>query len=305
MLAILGGLGAALCWATSSLASARSSRMIGAWATLGWVMLIGTLITIPALVLTGTNVALTPDALLLLGLSGAGNLIGLLLAYSAFKRGQVAIVAPILSTEGAFAAVIAVLFGEQIGIAAALVLTAVAAGVVLASSGGPTDPAAAEPGGLAVPQASEAGAPATSSATLSSGSAVPFALAGVVCFGVGLYASARIGATMPLVWSILPARLGGLIFVALPLLVTGRLRLTRVAAPFVALVAVAEVVGVASYTFGARDGIAIAAVMSSQFGAIAAIVSVAFFGEHLRRIQVIGVAVIAGGVAALAALSAT
>ncbi len=304
MLAILGGLGAALCWATSSLASARSSRMIGAWATLGWVMLIGTLITIPALVLTGTDVDLTPDALLLLGLSGAGNLIGLLLAYSAFKRGQVAIVAPILSTEGAFAAVIAFLFGEQIGIAAALALTAVAAGVVLASSGGPTDPAAAEPGGLAVPESSEAGAPATSSATLSSGSAVPFALAGVVCFGVGLYASGRIGATMPLVWSILPARLGGLIFVALPLLVTGRLRLTRVAAPFVALVAVAEVVGVASYAFGAREGIAIAAVMSSQFGAIAAIVSVAFFGEHLRRIQVIGVAVIAGGIAALAALQA-
>ena len=147
MLAILGGLGAALCWATSSLASARSSRLIGAWATLGWVMLIGTLITVPAILLIGTDVDLTPDALLLLVISGAGNIIGLLLAYTAFQRGQVAIVAPILSTEGAIAAVIAVLFGEQIGIAAAVVLTAVAAGVVLASSGGrasrrPRSPAA-------------------------------------------------------------------------------------------------------------------------------------------------------------------
>ena len=94
-------------------------------------------------------------------------------------------------------------------------------------------------------------------------------------------------------------------FVALPLLVTGRLRLTRAAAPFVVVVAVAEVVGRGVYAFGARDGIAVAAVMSSQFGAIAAIVSVALFGEQLRRIQVVGIAVIAVGVAALAALQAT
>jgi drug/metabolite transporter (DMT)-like permease len=302
MLAILGGLGAALCWAISSLASARSSRMIGAWATLGWVMLIGTLVTIPALVLTGLDVDLTPDALLLLALSGAGNLIGLLFAYSAFKRGQVAIVAPILSTEGAFAAVIAIFFGEQIGIAAAFVLAAVAAGIVLASSGGPSEPAAAEPGGLSVTKASDEGARPGSSTALSTGSALPFALGAVVCFGVGLYASGRIGATMPLVWSVLPARLGGLAFVALPLLVTGRLRLTRAALPLVAVVGVAEVVGVASYALGARDGIAVAAVMSSQFGAIAAIASVVLFGEHLRRPQMIGVAVIAASVATLAAL---
>jgi drug/metabolite transporter (DMT)-like permease len=103
----------------------------------------------------------------------------------------------------------------------------------------------------------------------------------------------------------MPARLGGFVFVALPLLATGRLRLTRVAAPLVVVVAVAEIAGTAAYAFGARDGIAVAAVMSSQFGAIAALVSVVLFGERLRRIQVLGVGIIAAGVAVLAALTAT
>ncbi len=86
---------------------------------------------------------------------------------------------------------------------------------------------------------------------------------------------------------------------------TGRLRLSREAVPFVIVVALAEVIGTAVYAFGARDGIAVAAVTSSQFGAIAAVVSVVAFGERLRRIQVAGVVVIAVGVAVLAALQAS
>jgi drug/metabolite transporter (DMT)-like permease len=300
VLAILGGLGAALCWATSSMASARSSRLIGSWATLGWVMLIGALIAVPATIVAGGGADLTPTALQLLGISAVGNIVGLLLAYTAFQGGKVAVIAPILSTEGAMGAVISIVFGEQVGIAAAVVLTAIAIGIVLASAGSPDEVAAAEPGGLALPPESRPAAragpghPDTRSTLL--------ALGAVVFFGINLYASARIGATLPLVWSILPARLAGLVFVALPLLATGRLRLSREAVPFVIVVALAEVIGTAVYAFGARDGIAVAAVTSSQFGAIAAVVSVVAFGERLRRIQVAGVVVIAAGVALLAAL---
>lgn len=300
VLAILGGLGAALCWATSSMASARSSRLIGSWATLGWVMLIGALIAVPATIVAGGGADLTPTALQLLGISAVGNIVGLLLAYTAFQGGKVAVIAPILSTEGAMGAVISIVFGEQVGIAAAVVLTAIAIGIVLASAGSPDEVAAVEPGGLALsPESRPAarggpGHPDTRSTLL--------ALGAVVFFGINLYASARIGATLPLVWSILPARLAGLVFVALPLLATGRLRLSREAVPFVIVVALAEVIGTAVYAFGARDGIAVAAVTSSQFGAIAAVVSVVAFGERLRRIQVAGVVVIAGGVAILAAL---
>ena len=301
VLAILGGLGAALCWATSSMASARSSRLIGSWATLGWVMLIGALIAVPATIVAGGGADLTPTALQLLGISAVGNIVGLLLAYTAFQGGKVAVIAPIVSTEGAMGAVISIVFGEQVGIAAAVVLTAIAIGIVLAAAGSPDEVAAAEPGGLAVPPESRSAAgragpghPDTRSTLL--------ALGAVVFFGINLYASARIGATLPIVWSILPARLGGFVFVALPLLATGRLRLSREAVPFVIVVALAEVIGTAVYAFGARDGIAVAAVTSSQFGAIAAVVSVVAFGERLRRIQVVGVGVIAAGVAILAAL---
>ena len=305
VLAILGGLGAALSWATSSMASARSARLIGSWATLGWVMLIGMLIAVPATIVGGAGADLTPQALTLLAISGAANVVGLLLAYTAFKGGKVAVIAPILSTEGAMGALIAVIFGEQVGIAAAVVLTVIAVGVVVASAGSDDEIAAAEPGGLAVdatargrtgPAAAAPGHPGRQATLIAVGAAL--------CFGVNLYASARIGATLPLVWSIVPARLGGFLFVALPLIATRRLTLTREALPFVVVVAVTEVVGTAVYAFGARDGIAVAAVTSSQFGAIAAVVSVVAFGERLRRVQVVGILVIALGVAALAAIQA-
>lgn len=303
VLAIVGGLGAAICWAISSMASARSSRQIGSWATLGWVMLFGTLIAVPATIVAGGGANLTPDALRLLAISGAGNVIGLLLAYTAFQGGKVAVIAPILSTEGAMGAVISVAFGEQIGIAAAVVLTVIAVGVILASSGtadtpaeGVVEPGSTGAGGLPVDRAGP-GHPGTRATLLAVGAAVSF--------GINLYASARIGATLPLVWSILPARIGGLIFVALPLLAMGRLRLTREALPFVLVVALTEVIGTAVFAFGSRDGVAVAAVTASQFGAIAAVVSVVAFGERLRRIQVAGVAAIAVGVAVLAALQAT
>ena len=320
MLAILGGFGAALCWATSSMASARSSRLIGSWATLGWVMLIGTLIAVPATILGGAGADLTPTAIQLLAISGAANVVGLLLAYTAFQSGKVAVIAPILSTEGAMGAVIAILFGEQVGIAAAVVLTAIAAGIVLASAGSEDEPIAAEPGGLALAHSGGLvdGAAAVDRAAAPDPSpgrragpghpdrkAVLLALGAVLFFGINLYASARIGATLPIVWAILPARLGGFLFVALPLIASRRLRLSREAVPFVVVVALTEVVGTAVYAFGARDGIAVAAVTSSQFGAIAAVVSVVAFGERLRRPQVAGVAVIAIGVAVLAALQAS
>jgi drug/metabolite transporter (DMT)-like permease len=306
VLAIVGGLGAAICWAVSSMASARSSRQIGSWATLGWVMVFGALIAVPATVVAGGGANLNQDALLLLAISGAANLVGLLLAYTAFQTGKVAVIAPILSTEGAMGAVISVAFGEQVGIAAAVVLTAIAIGVILASVGGGDEPAVAEPGGLTLdaPPAGRA-SPDRANPGHPDRKATILAIAAAVSFGINLYASARIGATLPLVWSILPARIGGVLFVALPLLATGRLRLTREALPFVVVVAVAEVVGTAVYAFGSRDGIAVAAVTASQFGAIAAVASVLLFGERLRRNQLAGVVAIAVGVATLAALQTT
>ena len=53
MIAIFGGLGAALCWAAGTLCAAKASRLIGARPVLAWVMLVGLAITAPVAAVSG------------------------------------------------------------------------------------------------------------------------------------------------------------------------------------------------------------------------------------------------------------
>jgi drug/metabolite transporter (DMT)-like permease len=92
--------------------------------------------------------------------------------------------------------------------------------------------------------------------------------------------------------------------VAIPLIVAGRLRISRAAAPFLVVGGLAEVAGFTAFAVGARDGISITAVLASQFGAVAAIAAYLLFGERLSRVQRAGVVTIAVGVAVLAAARA-
>jgi drug/metabolite transporter (DMT)-like permease len=64
----------------------------------------------------------------------------------------------------------------------------------------------------------------------------------------------------------------------------------------------AEVIGFAGYIIGARDGVAVPAVLASQFAAVAAIISYFVYGERLTTRQFSGALVIGAGVAAVAAL---
>src|SRR4051794_8208603 len=113
MVAILGGLGAALSWGIATLASSRSSRMIGPISVLGWVMAVGWLAAIgPALI--SKPVPLGVPQIAALGVVGLSHNVGLLLAYHALSIGRVSIVAPIASTEGAGAALLSVVFGEAL-----------------------------------------------------------------------------------------------------------------------------------------------------------------------------------------------
>ena len=67
---------------------------------------------------------------------------------------------------------------------------------------------------------------------------------------------------------------------------------------------IAEVVGFASFAVGARHGVAVAAVLASQFAAIAAVAAYVLFQERLERIQIVGVTTIVVGVAVLTWLQA-
>jgi multidrug transporter EmrE-like cation transporter len=62
--------------------------------------------------------------------------------------------------------------------------------------------------------------------------------------------------------------------------------------------------GLALYAVGARDSIAISAVLASQFAALTAIAAYVLFAERITRLQVVGITAIAIGVAALTALQA-
>ncbi len=279
--AIVGGLGAAAAWAVSTLCSSRSSRMIEPWSVVAWVMIVGLVITAPIAALRGVPPRLGGSAGVWLIAAGAGNVAGLLLTYAAMRLGPVALVAPLVSTEGAIAAVIAVLAGERLSSAAGVTLALIAVGVFLAAT-----PESRRP------DRGRDGQP--KSALL--------ALAAASVFGASLYATGRASSLLPAAWVVLSARLIGTVAVAAPLALAGRLRLTRRALPLVIGAGICEVVGFYAYTLGARHGIAIAAVLSSQFGALAAVIGYVLFREHLSRVQVGGVILVVIGVALLSAL---
>ena len=96
----------------------------------------------------------------------------------------------------------------------------------------------------------------------------------------------------------------GIVVVVIPLVVQGRLRVTRVALPLVVIAGAGEVLGSMLSAWGSRESIAITAVMGSQFAAIAAVAAFLLFGERLGRLQVAGVVLIVAGVTLLAAVTA-
>ncbi len=301
VIAILGGLVAAFCWATATLSSTRSSRMIGAASVLAWVMIAGALAALGPSLAVRPDRDLTPFAWTLAVVQGASYVGGLFLAYSALRRGRVGIVAPILSTEGAIAAVIAIALGETLGAAGAVLLVVIVVGVILAAT--PGSEAALEPVlGEGESDATSAPTPLTRSGR-DDRTAVGLAVAAAGIFGIGLVTSAlAVGEGVPVAWVALIARLVGVVAVAIPLAISRRLRLVRAAAPLVVAAGVLEVIGTAAYTVGAQDGIAVAAIVSAQFAAIAAVGGYLLFGERLHRVQLAGASLIVVGVSVLTAI---
>ncbi|HTC86312.1 MAG TPA: hypothetical protein VK656_06385, partial [Candidatus Acidoferrum sp.] len=81
------------------------------------------------------------------------------------------------------------------------------------------------------------------------------------------------------------------------------LTITRAEAPLVAVAGVGEVLGTSVYPIGAQAGIAVAAIVASQFATIATVGAYLLFGESLGRVQM-AASVWSSGVTAVSALSA-
>ena len=311
MTAILAGLGAAALWATATLCSSRSSRMLGSRVVLAWIMIVGVVVGLPIAAASPPPATVAPSTVALLLLAGSCYVVGLQLTYAALRVGKVSIVAPIVSTEGAVAAVVSVALGDPIGAVAGLMLVAIAVGVVLSSieRARPEVPAGdfdvladaideppSEPTASAERTAIEAPVDARRTAAL--------AIVAAVVFGIGIVAAGRSALLVPVSWVALGARLIGVVAVAIPLFVQGRLRVTRAALPLVVIAGIGEVIGSMLSAWGSRESIAITAVMGSQFAALAAVAAFLLFGERLARVQLAGVVLIVVGVTVLAAVSA-
>ena len=312
MTAILAGLGAAALWAAATLCSSRSSRMLGSRVVLAWIMIVGVAVGLPVAVASPPPTTVAPSTFALLLLAGTCYVVGLQLTYAALRVGKVSIVAPIVSTEGAVAALVSVALGDPIGVIAGVMLVAIAAGVVLSSverarpevAAGDFDVLAdaidepADPSGTAASGQPIAEPPADGRRTAA------LAVVAALVFGVGIVAAGRSALLVPVSWVALSARLIGIVGVVIPLLIQGRLRVSRAALPLVVIAGVGEVVGSMLSAWGSRESIAITAVMGSQFAALAAVAAFLLFGERLARIQLVGVVLIVAGVTVLAAVSA-
>jgi drug/metabolite transporter (DMT)-like permease len=284
MVPILGGLGAALLFTVSVLASARASRLIGSQSAVAWAMTVGLVVTLPVAVVAAPAPDFGRGAWAWFLGAGLGNVVGLLLTYAAYRIGAVAIIVTIASTEGAIAAVLAVLAGEALAPGTGLILAVIAVGVVVTASGAG---AGAEGKPIAPEQALRAALLATASAA---------------SFGIGLYSSGRLSTLLPVPWAILAPRALGFLLVALPLVALRRLRISRAAAPFVVAVGFSEVIGYSFYTIGAREAIAITAVLATLFAPLSAVAAYVLFRERLATRQVVGIGLVVVGVTILGAI---
>jgi drug/metabolite transporter (DMT)-like permease len=282
MIAILGGLGAAVMWATATLTSSRSGRLIGATSSLAWMMLVGVLVAGPLALASGPVPTMTPTLAFWVTGSAAGGVVGLLLTYRALRIGKVGVVTALTSTEGAMAAVLAVIAGERLTIPVMVMLCVIVVGIaaVALAAGEATEPVAVSDERRAVILGSIA----------------------ALAFGLSIYSLAKVGQSMPPLMAVLPVRVLGFVGVFIPMAVTGRLRLTRRAAPMVLLIGVCEVLGNASYVVGSGQSIAVAAVLASQFAALATVAAFVLFRERLSLGQRSGVVAICVGVALLTAV---
>jgi drug/metabolite transporter (DMT)-like permease len=301
LIAVGGGLGGALCFAIAALCASSSSRETGAASTLAWVMALGLGVLVVPIALMGHPSRLSGDTVALLCVAGLSNVIGLHIEYVAFRRVAVGIVAAVASTEGLVAAVLSSVFGAPLARATVVLLVVITVGVVLAALhlDPPGDASAASqvqqgPRSSPVRVMKRLDGSRTRSALL----VIPVAL----FFGITLYATGRAGTQAPIIWALVPARLFGTLLITSPLLVRRKLRISRRTFPRVLSAGVAEVVGLVSYTFGARHALAVAAVLASQSAAITTVAAFFLFGERLRRHQVFGVATVVAGVVTLSAL---
>ncbi len=196
---------------------------------------------------------------------------GLGCVYAGVRYGSISVVAPISATYGGVGALIAIVLGEPVTGLAVASLSLAVVGAFLASRGETSTPGAKYSN--------------QRRAALLGGAAA-------VLWGIQLWAGSEIQDDLGASWLVASARMVGVIVIAFPLVVRGGFRVPRSALPFIAIAAVGEVVGFTLYLVASGYGVAQAAVLTGQYGTVAAIIGVLLLKERLQAVQYLGIGLI-------------
>jgi drug/metabolite transporter (DMT)-like permease len=276
---ILLGVLSALLWGVAAVAGGVLARRIGTTQALGWAMLIGLVAAVPLAIGSGTSLGTEPRALVGAVVVTAAGLAGLTLIYAALRLGDIAVVTPISATYGGVAAVFSILAGERLPAVALIALGAAVIGAVLAARVTTATP------GRSAPDPRRAGF---------------FAAAAALLWGTQLFIAGQIVDDIGAPWLVAFLRIAGAVVIGLPLLVRGRLRVTRATLLLAAIAGLGEVAGYTLFLYASGYGVAQASVLTSQYAAVAAVIGIVVLGERLQRVQAVGVVMVLAAVVVLA-----
>lgn len=273
------GILSAVVWGIAGVAGSLGARQVGATRAIAWSMMLGMAAGIPLALLSGVPGRIDARTGLWIVLVAACMLIGLVCVYAGVRYGSISVVAPISATYGGVGAVIAIALGEPVTALAAVSLTLAVIGAFLAARGETSEPGAAYSNQRV---------------------AALFGAGAAIAWGVQLWAGGQIQDDLGASWLVASARMIGVIVIALPLLLRGRLGVPRRAVPYLAVAGVGEVAGFTLYLIDSGYGIAQAAVLTGQYGTVAALIGVVVLKERLMPAQIVGLALIVVAVVGLA-----
>jgi drug/metabolite transporter (DMT)-like permease len=309
--ALLVGLGSALTWGTSAFLAVLAARRLGAWTTNLGVQLTGMLVIVPLAIpaFAGGIPAMTTTELAVLIVVGIVTVGVNAVAYDLLRRAPVAIVYPILASNGAVVTVLAiVVLGETLQPLQVAALVAITGGVVAIAYRRGVDPAdeplpAAElsGGGTFVTPLDRAAAGRASPRIILTAVGITL-IAGVVLFAVASL-SKTLGWYLPVALdrTAQSVTLGAVLALGYPA------RRDLVGHPMAAwrilvLAGLLDGAGVALYGVGNNLGsTAVVATTVSTFAMIPVVLGIVLLRERPQRHQLAGIAAVLAGLVLLAA----
>ena len=283
MFTVVGGLLAAVCWSAAGLASSVAGRRVGPMLALAWVNLAALVIVLPAaLVFDGIPHDVPRAEVAWVAIYGFAIVGALAAAFKSMTLGPVGLVSPVISTEGAFATLFGLALGETVGGITGIALGVIVIGIVLSAID--TDPLG---GGMLA-------------ATAVNRKALSIGLASAVLFAITLVAASRTD-TLGVLWTIAIGRIVGVLLISIPVLVRERFRRPGGAWGMLGINCAGDLAGFSLFILATEDGVAVPAVLASQYATLTAVFGYFFFHERLKPWQWAGVALTIAGTAVVGA----